>query len=113
MNRGGAGRNGDGTFPPGDGRGCPYCGQIRGGGHGGGCPNVVPYGEDGLPVNSRDRRWREGQDGPVCSCGFITVVRRLPNGRWIAMCLGHTNDGGLYQELPDSPYSLPERRESD
>lgn len=45
--RGGNGRNGDGTWPPTDGRGCPVCGAIRGGGHGGGCPNTQQYDEKG------------------------------------------------------------------
>lgn len=45
--RGGAGKNGDGTWPPTDGRGCPLCGQIRGGCHGGGCPNTGRYDEKG------------------------------------------------------------------
>lgn len=39
MDRGGNGQNGDGTWPPTDGRGCPVCGAIGYGGHGGGCPN--------------------------------------------------------------------------
>ena len=48
LDRGGAGRNGDGSWPPGDGRGCPRCGAIRGGGHGGGCPNQgYAYDADG------------------------------------------------------------------
>jgi hypothetical protein len=38
MDRGGNGKNGDGTWPPTDGRGCPVCGAMGGGGHGGGCP---------------------------------------------------------------------------
>lgn len=50
IQRGGAGRNGDGTWPPTDGRGCPLCGQIRGGGHGGGCTNTLQYDEDGNAV---------------------------------------------------------------
>src|SRR5579859_568123 len=58
--RGGNGRNGDGTFPPTDGRGCPACGAIRGGGHGGGCPNTGQYGEDGklLAGSAEDGRRR-------------------------------------------------------
>ena len=48
--RGGAGRNGDGTFPPTDGRGCPLCGAIGNGGHGAGCLNFMyRYNEDGEP----------------------------------------------------------------
>lgn len=45
--RGGAGRNWDGTWPASDGRGCPLCGAIRNGGHGGGCPNTEKYDERG------------------------------------------------------------------
>jgi hypothetical protein len=47
FDRGGAGRSGDGTWRPTDGRGCPLCGQIGGGGHGGGCPNTGRYDENG------------------------------------------------------------------
>lgn len=35
-------------FPPTDGRGCPECGAIGNGGHGGGCPNQGKrYDEEG------------------------------------------------------------------
>jgi hypothetical protein len=47
LGRGGNGQNGDGTWSETDGRGCPVCGQIRGGGHGGGCPNTQRYDEGG------------------------------------------------------------------
>jgi hypothetical protein len=47
VQRGGNGRNGDGTWPATDGQGCPCCGAIRGGGHGGGCPNTGQYTEAG------------------------------------------------------------------
>lgn len=48
VQRGGNGRNGDGTWPPTDGSGCPRCGAVRGGDHGGGCPNqAYAYDEDG------------------------------------------------------------------
>jgi hypothetical protein len=47
FERGGNGRSGDGTWPETDGRGCPVCGAIRGGGHGGGCPNTGKYDENG------------------------------------------------------------------
>jgi hypothetical protein len=47
FDRGGAGKNGDGSWPKTDGRGCPLCGQIGGGGHGGGCPNTGRYDENG------------------------------------------------------------------
>ena len=45
--RDGKGRNGDGTWPASDGRGCPLCGAVRNGGHGGGCPNTERYDEQG------------------------------------------------------------------
>lgn len=52
--RGGNGCNGDGTWPPTDGKGCPLCGAIRGGGHGGGCPNhAYRYNEAGSVVGFR------------------------------------------------------------
>lgn len=51
IDRGGNGRNGDGTWPATDGRGCPLCGAIRNGGHGGGCPkNGTSYHEDGTVI---------------------------------------------------------------
>lgn len=40
VGRGGAGQNGDGSWPPGDGKGCPFCGCFGVSGHGGGCPNM-------------------------------------------------------------------------
>lgn len=42
KDRGGKGGDwflGTWEFPATDGKGCPVCGAIRGGGHGGGCPN--------------------------------------------------------------------------
>jgi hypothetical protein len=45
--RGGQGRNYDGTWAAADGKGCPLCGAIRNGGHGGGCPNTEQYDEHG------------------------------------------------------------------
>lgn len=60
--RGGAGRNGDGTFPPTDGRGCPLCGAIRGGGHGGGCPHQGwAYDENGKVLG----RWGVWDKAPA------------------------------------------------
>jgi hypothetical protein len=38
--RGGNGMNGDSTWAPTDGHGCPVCGAVFPGGHGGGCPNT-------------------------------------------------------------------------
>lgn len=56
--RGGNGRNGDGTWPQTDGKGCPTCGALLGGGHGGGCPNsALVYDETG-PIG-RTAVWRE------------------------------------------------------
>lgn len=52
----------DGTWPETDGRGCPVCGAIRGGGHGGACPNSrYLYDEDGARIGMRDghRPWEE------------------------------------------------------
>jgi hypothetical protein len=45
--RGGQGRNFDGSWAVTDGKGCPLCGAIRLGGHGGGCPNTEQYDEQG------------------------------------------------------------------
>ena len=58
--RGGNGRNGDGTWPETDGRGCPRCGAIRDGGHGGGCPN---------------QGWRYGADGKLTGRRLVPRLR--------------------------------------
>jgi hypothetical protein len=51
RDRGGNGRNGDGTWPRTDGRGCPRCGAIWRGFHGGGCPNqIYTYDKDGAVI---------------------------------------------------------------
>ncbi len=56
--RGGNGRNGDGTWTPIAG-GCPVCGAVRGGGHGGGCPNqAYVYAADGSCIG-RTEVWRQ------------------------------------------------------
>ena len=54
--RGGNGRNGDGTWPGTDGRGCPACGAMLGGGHGGGCPNSG-YVYDEMSIIGRTESW--------------------------------------------------------
>lgn len=57
FERGGKGQNGDGTWPETDGRGCPVCGAIRGGGHGGGCPNrYLVFDEDNRDITEEYRR---------------------------------------------------------
>jgi hypothetical protein len=49
------------TRPETDGRGCPWCGAIRGGGHGGGCPNAhMRFDEDGRVLASES--WEEDED---------------------------------------------------
>jgi hypothetical protein len=54
----GNGRNGDGSWPRTDGKGCPMCGAVRGGGHGGGCPHqCYVYDEDGTVI-CRRQLWR-------------------------------------------------------
>ena len=69
VQRGGNGQNGDGSWPDTDGRGCPVCGAIRGGGHGGGCPNTyLRFDEDGNDVSRKFERElnarRIGRDTP-------------------------------------------------
>ena len=57
VQRGGNGRNGDGSWPETDGRGCPVCGAIRGGGHGGDCPHrYLRFDEDGADISEQFRR---------------------------------------------------------
>lgn len=45
--------NGDGTWPPTDGRGCPVCGAMGDGGHGGGCPNKEMSGKEKITTIKR------------------------------------------------------------
>jgi hypothetical protein len=45
--------------------------------------------------------WTENEDGPACSCGEVTVVKRHPDGRWLGLCLFHTGAEGAYTILPD------------
>lgn len=55
--RDGVARNADGSFPRPDGAGCPLCGAIRNGGHGGGCQHQGwAYDEDGA-VLGRSGVW--------------------------------------------------------
>lgn len=45
--------------------------------------------------------WTENQTGPLCSCGELTIVKRLPDGQWVALCLFHTGEAGAYRVLPE------------
>jgi hypothetical protein len=56
SDRGGAGRNGDGTWPATDGKGCPNCGAVGKGGHGGHCQNgQYTYDESGRLLGRKER----------------------------------------------------------
>jgi hypothetical protein len=44
--------------------------------------------------------WTENEDGPVCVCGEMTVVKIMPGGRAILLCLFHAGEAGAYTELP-------------
>jgi hypothetical protein len=44
--------------------------------------------------------WTDNEDGPDCACGNPTVVKILPSGRAILLCLFHTAESGSYTELP-------------
>lgn len=45
--------------------------------------------------------WTENENGPECSCGEVTVVKRLPDGTWIAVCFFHTAAEGAYTVLSE------------
>lgn len=44
--------------------------------------------------------WRDNEDGPDCECGWPRVVKRLPDGRFVLMCFGHTGEAGQVWALP-------------
>jgi hypothetical protein len=44
--------------------------------------------------------WRENEEGPDCACGCPRVVKIMPNGRAILLCLFHTGEAGAYTPLP-------------
>jgi hypothetical protein len=48
--------------------------------------------------------WAENEDGPACVCGELTVVKILPTGQPVLMCLFHTGEAGALTRLPpDKP----------
>jgi hypothetical protein len=48
--------------------------------------------------------WTENEDGPACACGELTVVKILPGGQPVLMCLFHTREAGAVTRLPpDKP----------
>jgi hypothetical protein len=44
--------------------------------------------------------WTENEDGPVCACGEMTVVKITPDGKPVLMCLLHTKEAGAVTRLP-------------
>jgi len=68
--------------------------------------------------------WTDNEAGPWCkhcNCrtpadvicdedhGWPTVVKRMPNGSFALMCLGHRGDAGLILPLPaEKPENWPE-----
>jgi hypothetical protein len=38
--------------------------------------------------------WVDGEDGPVCVCGELTVVRITPDRQPVLTCLFHTREAG-------------------
>jgi hypothetical protein len=48
--------------------------------------------------------WTDNEDGPACPCGELTVVRILPDGKPVLLCLFHAREAGGYTPLPlDKP----------
>lgn len=45
--------------------------------------------------------WADGDLGPECECGDTTVVKRLPDGRLVALCLFHDGEAGRYIPLDE------------
>jgi len=49
-------------------------------------------------------RWTENEDGPICVCGEPTVVKIMPDGVPVLLCLFHTRESGAVKRLPaDKP----------
>ena len=44
--------------------------------------------------------WTENEDGPVCPCGELTVVKIIPAGRPVLLCLFHAKEAGAITRLP-------------
>ena len=44
--------------------------------------------------------WRENEDGPECPCGNPAVVKLLPDGSAVLLCLFHTAEAGAITRLP-------------
>ena len=52
------------------------------------------------------RPWVKGEPGPLCPHGHPTGVTQLDDGKWVALCIVHTQAEGwmgpLPPECPDS-----------
>jgi hypothetical protein len=46
--------------------------------------------------------WIDNEDGPECKCGSPTVVKIMPGGRAVLLCIFHTAEYGLAMLLPQS-----------
>jgi hypothetical protein len=44
--------------------------------------------------------WTANESGPACSCGELTVVKILPDGQPVLLCLFHTREAGAVTRLP-------------
>jgi hypothetical protein len=55
---------------------------------------------DALSPGVPPDEWRNNEDGPRCECGNPTVVKLLPDGTAIFLCLFHAQGEGLYRKLP-------------
>jgi hypothetical protein len=90
TDRGGNGRNGDGTWPKTDGQGCPFCGAMGGGGHGGGCPNIhprLPPKRERVVVEREERIVELLRGGRMTTPGIACVLanKHEPGRSMIAM----------------------------
>jgi hypothetical protein len=91
FNRGGNGRNADDTWPKTDGYGCPLCGAMGTGGHGGGCPNMTkrmaPYKRETWVVEREAQIVEVLAGGPLTTPGIASVLanKQQPSRSMIAM----------------------------
>ncbi len=59
---------------------------------------------------ARKRNWTDNEDGPDCQCGNPTVVKLMPDGKPVLMCLFHTGEAGAIFPLPsERPETWPGR----
>lgn len=56
------------------------------------------------------RPWVDNEEGPICSCGFETVVKKDAEGTFMLLCFFHTPQAGALFKLPqEAPDGWPDR----